>query len=294
MRRYGVWRPSLAGEVASVVDTTLAIVATSSRSKVPTYDTTGAICAAAGASADVSGENARRSALTAGRARRATGVSSPISASSRRTCGETSRTLTSAGSSSGATRLRRFTAGAAVTVVRSSAADASCSSRSSAGASRTVAVSSRLRRAVAPSARRPDRTTARTASRSLPTVRRTAPPSRSSRSISGRSPSRIRVSSASSRDPLAKLPAAAFRSSSRPSSAAALLVSSETIRARVGASSIPSTRSSGWVGAIWSIGIVAPSRSGGRSRFPGDSATNVSPRSVFWRRIARTSEGSGA
>jgi hypothetical protein len=63
---------------------------------------------------------------------------------------------------------------------------------------------------------------------------------------------------------------------------------------RVGLSNVRRISSSCTVSDTWDSASVPSSCTAGALAEPGVSSTYVSPSSVFWRRIARASDGSGA
>ncbi len=92
----------------------------------------------------------------------------------------------------------------------------------------------------------------------------------------------------------ASSPSAALTSAPRPSVATASWSIHERNASRVGASNARKISSSSTVGATCPAGSRPPSGSFGADAEPGVSSTYVSPSSVFWRRIARVSLGTGA
>ena len=90
-----------------------------------------------------------------------------------------------------------------------------------------------------------------------------------------------------------RLPSASLRLRPCPEIDSACVCIQSWKSARVLGSNAPRISSSSTVSDTCEAGSDPSSGDCGAERLPGVSSTNVSPSSVFWRRIARASRGSG-
>ena len=231
----------------------------------------------------------------AGRPSREAVIAGPRSSSSPRRSGDSSSTPCRVGDSSRAAGRSWETSGSVRSAKSPSRSIVVRASRSKVGRARTASCSSRLRDAVAENRRSPF------------VIRPASWPSRSDRAVNTSPVLRTRPRSApdwerrisSSRFVSwakgARLPSVALRSSPRPAVACAMDCSQVCRSARVRGSSARRISSSSTVGETRPAGSRPPSaRKPALRPSPGVSSTYVSPRSVFWRSVARASRGSGA